>query len=249
MTGSNWLAASLTLGLLAAVPASADQLMTVHSHTDEMSMMGHKTPAKDVDQQSWFGADRIHFESGDSVIIMRLDQKKFYIVNDRAKTYSALDLPLDMKKLVPPEMAPMMEKMMGMMHFNVEVTPTTRTGNYGGYACKFSQVDMTTSMGMKISSQECISQDVPIDYTGYQKMVDNQSQMMPNTSWMKEVAEKLKGFPVRTETVTTMMGKSFNSWTELKSVEEKTPPAGIYDPPPGYQLVQYNPMAPPDQHH
>ena len=131
MTRSQWLAA-LAIGLLAAAPASADKLMTIHSHTDAMTLMGHTVPARDVDQQTWFGADGIRFDNGESVIILRLDQKKFYIVNEEKKTYSTLDLPLDIKKLVPPEMAPMMEKMMGMMQIKVEVTPSSKTGSYGG---------------------------------------------------------------------------------------------------------------------
>jgi hypothetical protein len=248
MTRFQWLAA-FAVGLVAAAPASADKLLTIHSHSDAMTMMGHTTPAKDVDQHSWYGADRIRFDTGGSVIIMRLDQNKFYIVNDDKKTYSALDLPLDIKKLVPPEMAPMMEKMMGMMQFKVDVIPGDKTGSYAGFACKFFQVDMSTAMGMKVSSQECISQDVPIDLKGYQKLIANQSEMFPNSSWMKEVGEKLKGFPVHTDTVTTMMGKSFNSWTELKSVQDETPPPGTYDPPPGYKLVEYNAMSPQSQNH
>ena len=67
--------------------------------------------------------------------------------------------------------------------------------------------------------------------------------MLPNTQWMKEIAEKLQGFPVRTDITTTMMGKSFKSWQELKSIEQKTPPAGFYEPPAGYKQVEFNPMS------
>jgi hypothetical protein len=67
--------------------------------------------------------------------------------------------------------------------------------------------------------------------------------MMPNGSWMKEMVDKLEGFPVRSESTTTMMGKSFKSWQELESVDEKSAPAGFYAPPVGYKEVKFDPMA------
>jgi len=60
---------------------------------------------------------------------------------------------------------------------------------------------------------------------------------------MKDLAQKIKGFPVRTETTTAMGKKSFKNWQELKSVEERTAPEGLYAPPAGYREVKFDPMA------
>jgi hypothetical protein len=67
--------------------------------------------------------------------------------------------------------------------------------------------------------------------------------MMMNQKWMKELAEKVKGFPLRSDSTTTVMGKQMKSWQELKSVTDESAPAGHYDPPAGYKQTQFDPMA------
>jgi len=242
MTRSKWLA-GLVLGALVAVPASADKVLTLAQHTDAMTMMGHTTPAKDAVHEYWFGDQGLRYDMGDTTVILRLDAKKFYMVNNTEKTYSVMDLPLDLKKLVGPEMAPMMDQMMKMMAATVTVTPSERTGNYAGFACKFSRVTIKMSM-MELNSDECLTDTLPIDYSRYKSLVESQSQLSMNSQWMKDLVEKVHGFPVYTESTTTMMGKSFGSRQELKSIEERPASVGLYEPPAGYREVQYDPMKP-----
>ena len=159
MTRSKWLA-GLVLGALVAVPASADKVLTLAQHTDAMTMMGHTTPAKDAVHEYWFGDQGLRYDMGDTTVILRLDAKKFYMVNNTEKTYSVMDLPLDLKKLVGPEMAPMMDQMMKMMAMTVTVTPTDRSGEYAGFACKFYQVNISSSM-MQMAMDQCVSERLP----------------------------------------------------------------------------------------
>lgn len=230
------------LCLVTALPAAADTVLTLANHSDEIVMMGQKTPAQDNEQQYWFTDDATRFDAGDTSIVMRLDSKKLYVLNHSEKSYSTIDLPFDFKSLVGPEMAPMMDQMMKMMAASVTVTPSDRAGEFAGYGCRYSQVDVSMAM-MQMSIDQCLSEKMPIDYSRYQALAEAQAEMIPNGSWMKELAEKLQGFPVRSETTTTMMGKSFQSWQELKSVEEKSAPAGFYAPPPGYKEIRFDPMA------
>jgi hypothetical protein len=85
---------------------------------------------------------------------------------------------------------------------------------------------------------------MPIDYGRYKSLVESQSELSMSTQWMKELMEKIHGFPVYTESTTTMMGKSFGSRQELKSVEDRPAPAGFYGPPAGYKEVVFDPMKP-----
>jgi len=235
----------LPLGIafsLAAVPAAADTVLTLANHSDEVSVMGQKTPAQDNEQQYWFTDDATRFDAGDTSIVMRLDAKKLYVIHHPEKNYSTIDLPFDFKSLVGPEMAPMMDQMMKMMAASVTVTPTDRSGEYGGFSCKFSKVNISMAM-MQMSMDQCLSDEMPIDYSRYKALAEAQAEMIPNGSWMKEIADKLQGFPVRSETTTTMMGKSFGSWQELKSVDERSSPPGFYAPPAGYKEIRYDPMA------
>jgi len=229
--------------LVAPLPAAADTVLTLRNHSDEIVMMGQKTPAQDNEFRYWFSDDATRYDMGDDTsVILSLEAKKFYVVNHLEKSFSAIDLPFDFKSLVGPEMAPMMEQMMKMMAASVTVTPTGRHGEFAGYPCKYSQVVVSMAM-MQMNMDQCLSDKMPIDYARYKSLATAQAEMVPNGSWMKDLADKLQGFPVRSETTTTVMGKSFKSWQELQSVEEKSAPAGFYAPPPGYQEVKFDPMA------
>lgn len=241
MTRNSGLALIVVAALVAA-PARADKVIVQLTHTDAISMMGQTTPASDKTQESWFGDSAVRFDNDDTTIITRFDKKKLYFVNHGEKSFSAIDLPIDFTKLVGPEMAPMMEQMAKMMAASVTVTPSDRTGKYAGIACQYKQVDINMGM-MTLAMNGCYSDEVPIDYGRYRDFAAAQADLMPNSGWMKELADKVKGYPVRTETTTSMMGKSFKSWSEIKAVEDRTPPAGHYDPPAGYREVKYDPMA------
>lgn len=231
----------LATALLVAAPSTADQVLTIAHHTDELSMMGQTTPAQDATHTYWFADDATRQDMGDTSVILRLQEKKLYFLDHAEKSYAELDLPIDFEKLVGPEMAPMMEQMSKMMSATVEITPTDRGGEFAGYSCTFSTVEISMSM-MQMTSDSCISKDLPIDYSRYQALAEAQAEMLPNQDWMKEMTDKLQGFPVRTDTTTTVMGNDTKSWQELRSVEERDAPAGHYEPPTEYQKVEYNPM-------
>src|SRR5262245_17587987 len=99
--------------LLASPALCGDLMITKEKHTDAFSMMGHDQPAKDTKQVMWIGKDRIRVEEGDTVSIVRADLKKLFILDTKAKTVSTLDLPLDMKKYMPPEASGMFDQMLG----------------------------------------------------------------------------------------------------------------------------------------
>lgn len=230
------------LALVLAAPALADKVLTVANHTDAFSMMGQNQPAKDETFKYWFGGDAIRFDGGEISTIVSLPRKKLYMVNHGDKSYSAIDLPIDFEKLVGPEMAPMMEQMAAMMNATVTVTPTDRKGSFAGFDCDWSKVDISMTM-MQMSQDSCLTESLPIDYGRYKDLAASQGEMMMNQKWMKELAEKLKGFPLRTDSTTTVMGKQVKGWQELKSVTDEAPPAGHYDPPSGYKQVDFDPMA------
>ena len=225
-----------------ASPAAADQVLLMHSHTDAMQMMGVTTPATDHDDEYWFGPNGTRYDGGETTLIVRTDTKKLYFVNHDAKTYSTIDLPFTFEQIVPEEMAPMMEMMMKTMAASTTVTPTDRTGEYAGFSCKFSKVNVSMGM-MQMAMDICSTEKLPIDVTRYKALQEMQGELAPNAQWIKDMAEKIKGFPVRSETSTTVMGKVVGSTSELKKVEERTSPAGHYDPPAGYKEVKYDPMA------
>jgi hypothetical protein len=235
------LLALLCLAAVASAPVRADQVMNIFRHTDEMKMMGHTTPAQDVMTETWFGEQGMRFDDPDSAIIVRVDQKKLFVVNKKEKSFSAIDLPFDFKSLVGPEMASMMDQMMKMMAATVTVTPTDRSGEYAGYHCKWYKVDIKMNM-MQMAMDSCNSENMPVDVDRYHSLRKMQAEMSMNSQWIKDLMDKLPGFAVRSETATTMMGKTFKSWQELRSVEEKGAPHGFYEPPAGFKEIKFDPM-------
>lgn len=237
----NRTAAVLTLALLAA-PAAADTVLTLATHTDAMKMMGQTTPAKDETHTYWFGDQGVRYDMGEMSLITRLDQKKFYMINHGEKSYSIIDLPFDFKSLVGPEMAPMMDMMAKQFAATLTVTPTDRAGSFAGYDCTYQKIAI--SMGVvTMNTDACTSERVPIDYERYKALQESFGSLQMNSGWIKEMAEKVKGFPVRSDTTMVVMGSNVKSWQELKSVDEKSAPAGHYDPPAGYKAIKYDPMA------
>ncbi|HSM13534.1 MAG TPA: DUF4412 domain-containing protein [Thermoanaerobaculia bacterium] len=229
--------ACLALLLAAALPAGADTVLKIANHVDEMTMMGQTTPAQDTTYEYWFGDDAIRYDMDTTSIVIRVDEKLAYFINHEEKQYSEMKLPIDFDQMVGPEMAQMMQQ---MMSGSTKVTPLGNEGSYGGHACDFYQVDLTMGM-MQSAMKLCLADDLPVDYAKFKELMVAQSEMAPSQEWMKELS-KLEGFPVRSETQTTVMGKTFGSWQELEGVEKKDAPAGHYGPPAGYKNVEFNPM-------
>jgi hypothetical protein len=236
-------AIAVILGLAVSLaPAAADQVLTLASHRDAMTIMGKTTPAKDETHTYWFGDTATRYDLGDTSIIMRVDAKKLYFIDHTTKTYSPIDLPFDFASLAGPEMKQAMEMMAKQMTPTVTVTPSDRTGSFAGVACNYATVNIKMMM-MDMTMDSCNAESLPIDYTRYKDLQDSFSQLMPNQAWIKEMAEKIKGFPIRQDMTMNVMGSPMKNWSELKSVEEKPAPAGIYDPPAGYKEQKYDPMA------
>ncbi len=220
--------------------AAAETVVNLKHHSDPVQLMGQSVPAKDEIHSYWFGSDGVRFDQGDTSIVMNWAQKKMYVVTHPDKSYSSIELPIDVKKVFPPEVAGMMDQMMQMMGGTTKVTPLDKVGNYAGSSCKFYRIELSMPM-MTTLMDSCLSEKLPINYDRFRELIDAQGQLFPNAKWMKEFA-KLNGFPLRTDSTVTMMGKTFASWSELIGVEEKPAPAGLYQPPPGYREIPFDPM-------
>jgi len=228
------------LTLLAAAPLAADTVVTVKAHTDAA---GKRQPAKDEIQTYWFGDQAMRYDLGETSMILRIDRSKMYMVNHADRSFAEVDLPFDYKAALGAA-GPMMERMFEMMKPTVKVAKSDKKGSFAGYDCTYVNVEITMGMGnMKTSTDSCISDEVPVDYARYAKFAQAQAEMLPSSEWMKEMTEAIQGFPVRSDSTSTAMGKTFTSWTELQSVEEKAAPAGTYEAPEGYKKNEFNPMA------
>lgn len=222
----------VALAFLASGALATDVVITKTKHTDAATMMGQAQPAKDSTEVTWMGKDHMRVEDGDHVTIVRLDQKKMYMLDVKAKTYSTLELPVDIKKYLPAEYASMIEPMLSQI--KVTVTPTTETKKIKDWNATHYTVTMTMPMGGSMTQEIWATKDAPIDFAMAKDASASLMSMNFMTGNLAEEMKKIDGLPVLTERTQTMMGSEVKSKEEVTSIEQKEPAAGLYDVPQGF---------------
>lgn len=228
----------IVLAAALAAPALADTLLTMKSHSDPM--MGQ--PAKDETTTTWVGKDRLARVGGDPSFIIRADQKKIYIVDNGDKTYSELDLPIDLAKYFPPEMQAQIGAMMQQMKYTVKVTPTAETKKIGAWNTKLYKAEIANAMGMKMDIDMWVTKDIALDFDAYKGLANSLQGLQLGFEDVAREMAKIDGFSVLTENTMSIMGNIVKTREELVSVETKPAPAGTYDVPAGLTKETFNPM-------
>ena len=212
----------------AGVTRTGDTVITTDKHSD--AAMGQ--PAKDTQEIVWIGKDHMRMEEGDSVTIVRADLKKMYLLDTAAKTVTTVDLPFDLKKHVPADMAPRIEQMLGQM--KVTVTPSTETQKIKDWNATKYTVTMAMPMGGSLTQVMWVTKDIGADRTGWQEMLAAQMSSNPFASAMAAEMKKIDGIPVLIERTMSMRGSEARAKESVVSVEEKEAPAGHYEVPAGF---------------
>ena len=223
----------VALFVLMAGSASADTKIVKLEHTDGFNAMGRTTPPMDQEQVTWIGSDRMRSDKGDTSTIIRLDQKKLYVLHHDEKTYNSLDLPVDITQFMPPGMA---EQMMSMMTFDVTVTPTDETKMVGDWKARRYDVAMTSKMA-DITMAMWATTDAPFDQDAYYSMYQHLNSMSPGLDKMAQEMRKIDGLVIEedgTTTMTVMGNTTIKRNSKTTSIEDLDPPAGTYDPPADY---------------
>ena len=232
----------LALAAVLSAPALAgDLVITKEKHTDRATVMGQEQPAKDSREITWIGQDRMRVEEGDKVTIVRLDLKKMYVLDTKAKTSSTLDLPVDLSKYMPADMKPMMDQIFGQMQFTV--TPTTETKKVKDWETTKYTMTMTMPMGGSIDQEMWVAKDVGGKREGWHELHAALLSASPVRAGMAEEMKKVDGLPVHVERTLKMMGSETKSRESVVSVEEKDAPEGHYDLPKDFKDTPYDPMA------
>jgi hypothetical protein len=223
--------ASALLVLLATPVFAADVLVRIKTHSDAIVVGGQSQPARDAVTEQWYGPGKTAQTSGAGGLIVDLDKNMAYMVNNRDKSYVPIPMPMDITKILPPEVAAMAPKM--QMTATVAATAETRT--IGAWKCQGYDVTLTV-MGMPMTMRVWASTDVPaalLDYSAKVTPAFLQGQMRLTDESVKEFA-KIKGFQIATELDADVMGARMHTTTEVTEIVEKPAPAGTFEPPEGY---------------
>ncbi len=234
---AGWIVAVLaTIAVLAPTVLCAQDL-TLKNVT---SMNGTETPGA-----QYISPTATKSSAGpDTEVILRLDQKKLYLVNTKQKTYNEMTFD-EMQKLaaattsgmenLPPEAAAQMKKMMGMGGgVDVTVTPAGPGETIAGYPTEKYHVTMGTMMEMDIWAAPSLAFP-PVYYDAMKTAVP--SNPMFDMKKLYEEFKKMKGVPLKQVTTTKVMGRSGTQTMVVTSVDKSPIPASVFEVPAGFKLV------------
>ncbi|UCH98006.1 MAG: hypothetical protein JSV88_14450, partial [Candidatus Aminicenantes bacterium] len=195
-------------------------------------------PAKELIQETWLGTNKMASISDEMSMIVNLAEKKVYMVMHKSKNYVEAALPLDITKLMPEQMAPMIKQMMDGM--TISVKPNGQTKKVLNWNAEGYDVNMKM-MGMDMKMTFWASKDVPFNWKKYSDLYTEvyKAQFRVGEKFMEEF-KKIDGFPVLTEI--SMMGMDINIKTMVEEITKKTPGPGVYSVPDGYKKTDKLPM-------
>lgn len=229
--------------LAATVPAAADTLLTMKSHTDGYTLQGKQQPPRDSTITLWIGKTQVRHDESHGGFILDTARQQLVILNHPQRTYSVLPLPIDLRGLLPPGAEPVYEQMVKAMEMTAKVEPTDETrkiGRWNARRWKVTVGNQTTQMAHDV----WVSKEVPLDLASWRGLQNATADLQPGGArWLREIA-RLDGFPVYQESRIQMMGTPVRSTRELVAAEEKAAPPGTYAPPKGYKVQPYNPLGP-----
>lgn len=230
------LISALALILSLSGLALAETVITKKVHTDPVSIMGQNQPEKNETHVLWIGKIGCRIDTGDTSVILLPAEKKMFFVNHHAKEFTPIALPIDLKKLFPPEIAAQLDKILQMAKFEAKVTPTGETQKIAGFNAQKYLIQIKSQM-MNIDTEAWASTEPKVDYPALQSLLNAMKSMQPGMDAILDELSKVKGLHLKEETTVsmTMMGNTkVKSTEELVSIEEKAAPGGHFAPPAGY---------------
>jgi hypothetical protein len=229
---------ALFVVLLSTGVAAADIKVVKQTHQDGFTIMGQTQPPEDRQQTTWIGPNRMSMEQGDTVTIVRLDIMKLYVVDHGTKSYHVLDLPVDLSKLIPPEMQPML----AMMQFDVTVTPTDEHKQVGDWKARRYDMEMSSQM-FSMKSTMWVTKVAGYDPQAFNSMYVHLNSLQPGMADAVKEMTKIEGLVVEQQGVMTMMGNEVGTSEKTISIDDVDAPAGTYEPPNDYTEKPFDFMA------
>ncbi len=226
------------LALLMAPAALSAQDLTLKGTT---TANGKQTPTV-----TYIGQKGTRTAMGDGTEnLLRLDQKKIYVINMTKKTYTEMTFE-DLQKMadtanaamkdVPPEAAAMMKKMgMGGGGGDATVTKIGPGGTIAGYPTEQYRITLGST-----TIDEWLAPGITFPEAYYVAM----RAFVPSTPMldMKKLYEelgKLKGVPLKSVMSMKMMGREMTSTTEVTAVDKTPIPAEAFEVPAGFKKVDF----------
>ena len=224
----------MLLVLVSAVSLQAETCIRAKEHTEASYSHGTVEPAADSESEVWIGDGRIAAIDDDYHLIFDFPGNTLTIIQFRDSSYIEAELPLDMTRIVAPEMV----QRMAMFPTTGEVKVLDEKKEIGGRECGCYMVGSWIDyMGTRFRETErtsWITTDLPFDIDMLESYYDAVYRMNNFSNEYIEARKAVKGFEIFSESVQYSEGQANKSTSEVIGIEERDPPAGIYMIPEGY---------------
>jgi len=228
----------------------ADIYLKYKQRTDAFEIMGQKQPARETVRETWIARDMIRTDEGPQTMIMRIDKKQIYLMDNQAKTYS--EFPMDMQEMArqaieedqemssqeKEEAKDFVEGMMeGMSEFSVTVEDTGQTKKIGPWNCRKYVQTTNTAMGPS-ETELWATKDIDLDYDLLHRMAAASMMMMPGMQesmddFVKEM-KKIDGVTVYSVSTSAMMDAEIRTTQDLLDYSDQKTGKGFYTVPENY---------------
>ena len=217
-----------------AILLRADTYIKVKRHTDSYYYGGVVNPEQNTEREFWLDEDHLSTITRNRITIIDLGKNRAFVVNRNDKTYVESPLPVELSKLVPEEIAPLLESTV----YRGSVEKTGKKRKIGTWKC--DEYDLSTYLiyqGQQANIAETrlwAVNKVPFSLEAYQKMADTMQRLDNFSAPLIAELKKIKGYPVAFEMLFYPKGFSVKTTEEVVEMTEKEPPAGVYSVPEGF---------------
>lgn len=221
--------------LIAAAPASAPKpAADVYFEQTTVAYEGGRPSGPGVVSRVWYGGQRMRMEAGGiasaPALILRLDQGKAYRVDPAQRTVAVMDA--DRLRTRGQMDSAMAGELMGADNARVTTTPLPGERTVAGHKCRgFRIKGGTTVMDLWVTSALPIGIET---FAGFLEWSGAADSLGP---FMDEI-RALPGFPLQSRSRVTVMGETHETVATVTRVKVGPHDAGVFDPPPGYRLVE-----------
>jgi hypothetical protein len=221
---------------------NADYIVKKNKHTTETVTNGADEKSSVENGTTWISKNKMRQDDGNATsIIIRLDKKKVFVLNHIEKTYSEMDLPVDLEENTPHET----HSIIKVMKISSSVFEAKETRVIKGWKSHKFTADISISimgMEMPMTMEIWASKDTGIDLRTFRKFYAVLLSINPFTKDLWEEFQKIEGYPLLTKISMKVKGMETKSEEEVVTVEENKAPRGTYDLPSEYTRVAYNPL-------
>ncbi len=197
--------------------------------------MGNMTPEVKRESEYWFGDGTLARVNQRRRMVLDTRQNRIILVNLGTKTYMELPLPIDVQKVRDPQLSNLMK--MYQVVLKVEETgkkKKVKDWNCSGYKL-VNRLMQNGNIATETETVHWVSEKMEFKWELVGRLTRNLSTFIVEDEASLDQLEKIKGFPLYSESVRHIEGTPIKSVREVVEISKKEPPKDVYSVPAGFK--------------